>query len=144
MSSVATAGVVAVSAVLLAWGLAALPSPKAGRGSRLEPAVRGRHAPRPARPMALEELDRLVRWRVSTAGDVHFRLRPVLREIAAHRLRRGHGVDLDGSPEAARLLLGEVAFEMVRRDRPPPWDRLAPGGVTSADLAGIVERLQAL
>jgi hypothetical protein len=140
-SAAATAGVVAVSAVLLAWGVVALPSPETGRGSRLDLAVRGRPAPR---TKALEELDRLVRWRVSTAGDVHFGLRPVLREIAAHRLRRGHGVDLDGAPEAARLLLGEVAFEVVRPDRPPPGDRLAPGGVSSADLAGIVDRLEAL
>lgn len=138
-------GVVAVSAVVLGWALAALPSRgETGHGSVFEGIVRGRHAPVPAPPDSLEELDRLVRWRLSTAGDVHLRLRPVVREIAAHRLRRGHAVDLDRSPEAARRLLGEAAFELVRPDRPTPPDRLAPTGVTPDELAGIVERLEAL
>lgn len=140
-----TGGVVAASAVVLGSALAALPSRgEAGRRSAVERVVRGRRGRAPALPASLEELDRLVRWRVSTAGDVHFRLRPVVREIAAHRLSRGHGVDLDTSPATARRLLGEAAFELVRPDRPAPPDRLAPGGVTPADVAGIVERLEAL
>jgi hypothetical protein len=144
VSSAAAAGVVAVSAIVLAWESSTLYSRDTGRGSGFEGAVRHPRAPSPARPMMLEELDRLVRWRVWTAGDVYFRLRPVLREIAAHRLRRGHGVDLDSSPEAVRRLLGEVAFEILRFDRQPPRDRLAPGGITPADLADIVKRLDAL
>ncbi len=144
MSSVVTGGVVAVSAILLVVGLVALPSPRGRPGSEYERHARGRPGAAPGSLASLEELDRLVRWQVSTAGDVHFRLRPVLREVAAHRLRHGPRVDLDGSPAVARRLLGEVAFEVVRPDRPAPPDRLAPGRVTLAELAGIVERLEAL
>jgi hypothetical protein len=144
VSPAVTAGLVAVSAILLAVGLVALPSPRARRGRDFERQARARPYAAPGSPASLEELDRLVRWQVSTAGDVHFRLRPVLREIAAHRLQHGHDVDLDGSPAVARRLLGEVAFEVVRPDRPAPPDRLAPGRVTPGELAGIVERLEAL
>jgi hypothetical protein len=143
VSPAVTAGVV-VSAVLLAVGLVALPSPRVQRGREFERHARGRPGPAPAPPASLEELDRLVRWQLPTAGDVHFRLRPVLQEIAAHRLRHGHDVDLDGSPAVARRLLGQVTFEVVRPDRPAPPDRLAPGRVTLAELARIVERLEAL
>jgi hypothetical protein len=144
VSPAVTAGVVAVSAILLVGGLVALPSPRVQRGRDFEHHVRARPYAAPGSPASLEELDRLVRWQLSTAGDVHFRLRPVLQEIAAHRLRHGHDVDLDGSPAVARRLLGEVTFEVVRPDRPAPPDRLAPGRVTLAELVGIVERLEAL
>jgi hypothetical protein len=62
-----------------------------------------------------------------TAFHLHIRLRPLLREIAAHKLRVRYGVDLDSEPGRARELVGARAWELVRPLRPPPEDRLAPG-----------------
>jgi hypothetical protein len=60
------------------------------------------------------------------AGEMHWRLRPILREVAASGLRR-RGVDLDGDEEAARAVLAPVTWELVRADRPRPDDQFAPG-----------------
>ena len=75
------------------------------------------------------------------AFHLHARLRPVLREIATHRLRLLYGVDLDGEPVRARELVGADAWELVRPNRPPPADRLAPGPPLSA-LAEVVTQLE--
>ena len=83
-----------------------------------------RHAPPPSRGLTLErdlELSRLNEF------HFHMRLRPVLREIAALKLRRRYGVELDREPARARELVPSAAWEVVRPDRPPPRDRLAPG-----------------
>ena len=61
-------------------------------------------------------------------GDYyHVRVRPTLRDIAAHRLQRRYGVDLDGEAARARELVPSEAWEIVRPDRPMPADRLARG-----------------
>jgi hypothetical protein len=78
----------------------------------------------------------------STAGDLHRRLRPLLREIATVELAR-RGVGLDRDPREARALLGEELWELVRLDRPPPDMRDAPG-LTLAQLTALTERLEAL
>lgn len=75
------------------------------------------------------------------AFHLHARLRPILREIAAHRLRLHYGVDLDGEPGRARELVGAEAWELVRPHRPPPADRLAPGPPLST-LAEAVTQLE--
>lgn len=75
------------------------------------------------------------------AFHLHVRLRPVLREIAAHRLRLHYGVDLDAEPGRARELVGSKAWALVRPDRPPPADRLAPGPPLSS-LAEVVTELE--
>jgi hypothetical protein len=75
------------------------------------------------------------------AFHLHVRLRPVLREIAAHRLRLHYGVDLDAEPGQARELVGSEAWDLVRPDRPPPADRLAPGPPLST-LAQVVTELE--
>jgi hypothetical protein len=73
----------------------------------------------------------------------HMRLRPVLREIAAMRLRRGYGVDLDHEPLRARELVPTAAWEVVRPDRPPPADRLSRGP-SLASLDTVVSELEKL
>ncbi|HET6793343.1 MAG TPA: hypothetical protein VFH45_02805 [Acidimicrobiales bacterium] len=114
-------------------------------GSAFEAAVAGRGRHGPERPAALEELERLVTFAVGRSGasDLHFRLRPLLRDMAARRLRTAHGVDLDADPEKARALLGDDLFDLVRADRPPPADRLGPG-LEVDTMAGVVERLERL
>ena len=73
-----------------------------------------------------ERLDRVVSAATSHAGDLHLRLRPILREIAADGLRR-RGVELDAQPQAAQQLLAPDTWELVRPDRPRPDDAFARG-----------------
>ena len=88
--------------------------------------------------------ERLISLAAGTAGDLHFRVRPTLRDIARSRLA-DHGLDLDDpvdSDEAARRC-GPVLWEVVRPDRPTPDDRHAPGLPAAArpDLIDHLERL---
>ena len=98
-----------------------------------------RSAPRPA---TLERIERVVDAGRQTAGDVHVRVRPLLREITAPLLRR-RGVHLDSEPQRARALLGEELWEVVRHDRPRPRERRDPG-LALTDLDRLVQRLERL
>lgn len=92
-----------------------------------------------ARPAEIERLERELTLAAASAFDLHARLRPTLREIAATRLAvRGLRLDDDGAD-----VLDEELWELVRPDRPPPTDRHAPG-IPPEALRGVVERLEAL
>jgi hypothetical protein len=82
-----------------------------------------------------------VQQSVASTFHLHMRLRPILREIAAHRLSMRFGVDLDRDHERARELIGSEAWELVRPERPPPRDRLAPGP-PALQLSKVVEELE--
>jgi hypothetical protein len=134
-------GIALLAAAALAAGLHALRATLPWRPSAFDTAVA---APpdEDARPASPEAVERLVAGATAYAGDLHFRLRPVLREIAAGALR-GRGVDLDREPEAARALLGEEAWELVRPGRPRPEEPFAPGLAPGA-LAGVLDVLEEL
>ena len=91
----------------------------------------------------LARLEREVTLSTTTAFDLHFRLRPVLRRISARMLASRRGIDLERRPEAARALLGEELWELVRPDREPPRDRAA-GGLELRSLHTMVGALEAL
>jgi hypothetical protein len=88
-------------------------------------------------------LVRDVKQSTTSAFHLHVRLRPILREIAAHRLWMRFGVDLDREQERARELVGVNAWELVRPGRQPPRDRLAPGTAPS-QLRVVVDELERL
>jgi hypothetical protein len=98
--------------------------------------------PRPERIRALEELEHAVDFSLGTAFDVHYRLRPHLVRIAAHRLA-ARGVSLDVQSRRAEELLGPDAWPLVRPDRPDPEDRNARG-LDLASLRRVVERLDGI
>ena len=77
------------------------------------------------------------------ALELHHRLRPRLRGIAADRLVANHGVLLDEQTGSAKRLLGEEAWEFLRPDREPPADRFGPGMPLPAleRIVTAVERL---
>ena len=127
-------------ALLLLVRATAASMPGPGR-SALERAVTAPPHRPGKRPAALDHLERMLLLSTETAFEVHYRLRPVLREIAAHRLSTRLGVELDGEPETARDALGPAAWELVRPDREPPPDRLARGA-RLADLRAAVEGLE--
>ena len=101
---------------------------------------RGRRAaPRPA---PLERIERVVAAARETAGEVHVRVRPLLREIAGPLLRR-QGVRLDSEPDRARALLGDELWDVVRPDRPRPPERRDPG-LELTRLERFIGRLERL
>jgi hypothetical protein len=89
-----------------------------------------------------ERLDRVVSTATTHAGDLHVRLRPILREIAADGLRR-RGFELDAQPHAARAQLAPETWELVRPDRPRPDDAFARG-LAPARLDAVLDDLEAL
>ena len=101
---------------------------------------------RPSRAQRVPELDRIERevtLGLTTAFDLHFRLRPTLRRIAVELLRARRGIDLDANPDAARRALGVETWELVRGDREPPEDRFGRG-LDLARLRTVVNSLEAL
>jgi hypothetical protein len=114
--------------------------PEAWLRSRFE-----REPERPERPPSIAELERIHRLVVlggANEFDLHYRLRPLLRQLTSARLYGRHGVDLDRDPEGARQLLGDELWELVSAER-EVGRRTAPG-LPVAELAGHVERLERL
>jgi hypothetical protein len=106
------------------------------------PLSRSVHASRPTQRLAeLDRTERAVLLSASTAFDVHYRLRPILREIAAQRLATRRGLSLDADAAASRAVVGEETWELVRADREPPELRFAPG-ITAPQLREVVAVLE--
>jgi hypothetical protein len=93
-----------------------------GQPSEFEQALaRKRH--KPTRPTDLLRIERELSLGAASAGHLHTRLLPMLREAASARL----GFDLHRSPERAHTALGDEAWELLRPDRPAPEDRHGTG-----------------
>jgi len=114
----------------------------AERGSRFEAALRVR-TPKAPEPVELLRMERELELGIADATHAHRRLLPLLRAVATARLAAHHGVELDRRPEAARALLGEDAWGLLRPDRPEPADRHGPG-VPRAVVAALIERVESL
>jgi hypothetical protein len=110
--------------------------------SAFEAALR-RSEPAPERLGQLAKIERETTLAHVSAFDLHFRLRPELREVAAGLLASRRGVDLDGEPEQSRELLGDETWEVVRADREPPRERAAPGLDTAA-LTRVIDALESI
>lgn len=92
-----------------------------------------------ARPPELVRTERDLTLSSTNAGDLHTRLLPQLREVAAARLADRHDVDLAD----ARGVLGEDAWEYLRPDRPLPDDRTA-AGLPLRRIAALVDTIERL
>ena len=128
-----------VCVVVLALALDALLAayPKA---SRLRHHARsGDSARRP--PHSLVRLEQEAAIGVAGAFDLHYRLRPRLRELAVDLLDTRRRISLDSHGDEARVILGDETYELVREGRPPPEDRLARG-LTPATLDEVVRTLE--
>ena len=95
------------------------------------------------RPAELIRVERDIVLGTTNAGHFHARLRPVLSEAAAARLAARHGIDLRRQPDAARRLLGDEVWEVVRPDREAPADLYTPG-LPIRDVGRVVESLESL
>ena len=136
--------------VVLAAAFSALLAERALREIRWDDApsllarLRARRRPWPPdRVRQLEELEHAVDFSLTTAFDVHYRLRPHLVRIASHRLAARRGIQLEDDPEAARRVLGDAAWELIRPDRPPPADRNARG-IDLPALRAVLRGLEAV
>ena len=101
----------------------------------------GRRVRMPQRLAELDRTERAVLLSASTAFDVHYRLRPILREIAAQRLATRRGLSLDSDTDASRAVVGDATWELVRPDREPPHLRYDPG-ITAPVLREVVGSLE--
>jgi hypothetical protein len=109
---------------------------------RFEQALRRRKPPA-AQAVELLRMERELILGVADADHAHRRLLPLLRAAARARLAARHGFELERRPEAARALLGEDVWELLRPDRPEPEDRHGPG-VPHARIAAAIERVESL
>jgi hypothetical protein len=101
----------------------------------------GTQTPAEDRVPQLEALERSLASGSHNAFELHYRLRPIVREIVRARLARYHGIDLDRQPERARALAGARAWELTRPDREPPGDRFASGWPVK-ELQALVDELE--
>jgi len=109
---------------------------------RFEQALRGRKQAA-SQPEELLRMERELVLGVADADHAQRRLLPLLRAAAAARLSARHGLELERRPEAARALLGEEVWELLRPDRPEPEDRHGPG-VPRERVAAVIERVESL
>lgn len=101
------------------------------RRSQLERALDAK--PEPAHEVdELLRMERVVTMGVGSAIDLHVRLLPLLRDIAAARLERQ-------GRRPGPATLGRW-WELLRPDREPPADRFAPG-IPEAQLRELVADL---
>lgn len=108
--------------------------------SELERAVVARSESR-LRPTELVTIQRDITLGASSARHFHSRLQPILRDAAAARLAGRHNVDAERNPQAARRLLGDDAWEVVRPDPTPPADPAAEG-LPLRRLIAVLDRIE--
>jgi hypothetical protein len=104
--------------------------------------ARDRKLRKDGRPADLVRVERELEMSTESAFDTYFRLRPILREVAATRLALS-GVDLDAPGGRAEALLGPEAWELVKPDAERPADHYAPGVRLSA-VAHALDAVEAL
>ena len=92
--------------------------------SKIEAAARPRRKDK--RLAGLEKIERELEMATQSAFDTHYRLRPLLRELAATRLAR-RGIELDTPGGRAPELLGPDLWEIVRPDLVRPAEHHAAG-----------------
>jgi hypothetical protein len=94
-------------------------------------------------PETLPELAHLERVLVMSAAqdfDLHYRLRPTLREIAAARLAE-RGLQLDAGGPLVQEALGDELWAVVRPDRVAPENRQARG-IGQDGIERLVRRIE--
>ena len=127
-------GLIALAAARIAHG--AFPEP---RGT--VPAVVARSPRRYVHPESLAAMEDDVALAQADLFDLHFRLRPVVREIAAAGLAAQSGIELERTPERAHERLSPATWELVRPERPRP-ERGGQTGIATKSLDEIVTELE--
>lgn len=105
--------------------------------SELDQVAQGPAPGAPERPVLLAELDALIGDRGIRAGDVHFSLRPILREVAA----AATGSDDFGPSNPLATRCDPKLWDLLRDDRPAPDDRAA-WTLRASDLPPMLSQLE--
>jgi hypothetical protein len=113
----------------------AFPAPRGTVPALLKP-----RSPRYVHPESLATMADDVALAQAGEFDVHFRLRPLLRDIATAGLAMQAGIDVDRQPERARERLSPETWELVRPDRPRP--ERGGAGIDTASLTAVVAELE--
>lgn len=130
------AGLLAVTAARLT--ARALPAPSAVVQRALSP------RPRPsAQPESLDRIEGLVALAQADQLDLHFRLRPLLADVAAAGYASKGGGESGPLPPAAEGTFSPETWALIRSDRPRP---AGPGdrGIPTDRLAGILDELESI
>jgi len=130
-----------VCAVALGLGLGALRRAYPPTGPLRADGRRGLGRRTP--PPTLARMEDELALGIAGAFDLHHRLAPRLRGVAAGLLLSRRRISLSDHPDEARRILGDETWEIVRPDRQPPEDRLARG-ISPQGLAGVVDSLEAV
>ena len=93
------------------------------------------------RPPELARVEREVALAVGSAFYEHYRLRPLLRQIAAQRLDSRFASEIDAPRKDARESLPDHAWALLDADRKPPRNRHA-AGIPVDRLRAIVDALE--
>ncbi|HQY29863.1 MAG TPA: hypothetical protein PK691_01175 [Thermomicrobiales bacterium] len=101
-----------------------------------------RRTARPEPTERLAQIDRMVTSSQWSVREYRARLRPVLLEIARHRLRSATGIDLDQEPERARAILGDQTWIALTTPINAPGADAA--GFDRTQIAAIVATLEDL
>jgi hypothetical protein len=109
------------------------------RESLLERALQ-QHAEEPETLPELAHLERVLVMSAAQEFDLHYRLRPTLREIAAARLAE-RGLQLDRGGRLAQEALGEELWDVVQPDRVAPENRQVKG-IGPDGIERLVRRLE--
>ena len=94
-------------------------------------------------PPSLARLETLAALGVASSFDLQYRFVPRLRTLTAGLLASRRRVELDEDSDAARGILGEHTWELVRASRPEPGDRIGRG-ITPGELSEVVDTLEAI
>lgn len=103
-----------------------------------DPPLRGRR-----QPPSLGRRQNEVALGIGSSVDLHYRLVPRLRTIAAGLLWSRRHVSLTSEQERAAAILGPDAWELVRPDRAAPENRLTTG-IPPKELAAVIDALEAI
>jgi hypothetical protein len=127
---------ITVASVVLAALTRIMRAARNGGPSRFELELARTEIP-PSRPNALVRIERELTLACSNAGNVHDRLRPMLRDIAQARL----GIDLQRRADVAHARLGDETWELIRPDATAPHDRSARG-LSLRAIRRVIETLE--
>jgi hypothetical protein len=106
-----------------------------------EPSRRVKGTRRP--PPSLARLEQLAAIGVASSFDLQYRFLPRLRALAAGLLASRRRVALDTEQDAAKRILGDETWELVRPTRPAPRDRISRG-ISPDELSRVADSLEAV
>jgi hypothetical protein len=114
------------------------------RGASGESSFEHLAKPHPYTAEQLPELARMERNVVLATAkqfDSRQRIRPILREIAEHRLATSRGIYMDDDPGRAREVLGEEAWDLIHFEQ-DELDRRRGRGLELERLERVVQSLE--